>query len=113
MNMSGRCVLVTGGAGHIGLASSEAFAEQGALLVLVDRDQQALEASERHLKKKHGVEAKLVLADLEVIGQAAAIVKETEDTFGGLDVLVNCAAFVSMSQLSGWSEPFERQSVET
>ena len=113
MDMRGRCALVTGGAGHIGLAISEALAEQGALLVLVDQDQQALEAAARHLKEKHGAEAKLVLADLEVSGQTAAIAKEAEDAFGGLDVLVNCAAFVSTSQLSGWSEPFERQSVET
>jgi len=113
MDMKGRCALITGGAGHIGLAIAESLAEHGALLVLVDRNQDALNSAAKHLKERNGTEVKLVLADLETGRQAPALVNEAKDAFGRLDVLVNCAAFVSTSQLSGWSEPFERQSVET
>jgi len=113
MDLGGRCALVTGGAGHIGLAIAEALAEHGARLVLVDRDQAALDSAAEHLRGRSSAEVKLVLADLEADGHAAAIIHEAEAAFGSLDVLVNCAAFVSTSQLTGWSEPFERQSVET
>jgi NAD(P)-dependent dehydrogenase (short-subunit alcohol dehydrogenase family) len=113
MDMSGRCAVVTGGAGHIGLAIAESLAEHGANLVLVDRDRIALESAAKYIKEQNGAEVKVVLADLEADGHAAAIINEVEGAFGGLDVLVNCAAFVSTSELSGWSEPFEEQTVET
>ena len=34
-------------------------------------------------------------------------------TLGSLDIVVNCAAFVGTSGLSGWVTPFEEQSVDT
>ena len=41
----GRVVLVTGGAGAIGLASAQAFAAEGAAVFLVDRDAAAIDAA--------------------------------------------------------------------
>ncbi|MEQ9125679.1 MAG: SDR family NAD(P)-dependent oxidoreductase, partial [Alphaproteobacteria bacterium] len=57
MDLSGRTAVVTGGAGHIGAAMSEALAEQGADIVIVDLDAAAAAAAAARLEAAHGVRA--------------------------------------------------------
>lgn len=83
----GRVVMVTGGAGAIGLATAKAFADKGANVVLVDRDQEALDAALSQLGRWHSACAlDITQADAADAAMAAAVA-----AFGGLDVLVSNA----------------------
>ncbi|KAJ55896.1 short-chain dehydrogenase [Actibacterium mucosum KCTC 23349] len=83
----GKVVMVTGGAGAIGLATAKAFAAKGANILLVDMDQGALDKSLESLGKWHATHA----ADITVSGAAEAAVQAAIAAFGGLDILVSNA----------------------
>jgi NAD(P)-dependent dehydrogenase (short-subunit alcohol dehydrogenase family) len=79
-------VLVTAGAGGIGLAIARAFAASGAQVHVVDIDVPALEALAKESKSIHCSRCDLASrADIE------RMVPEAVGTLGGLDVLVNNA----------------------
>jgi NAD(P)-dependent dehydrogenase (short-subunit alcohol dehydrogenase family) len=80
-------VLVTGGAGAIGLATARAFAAQGATLFLVDRDPDALAKALALLGNDHGGLA----MDITAPGAAESAVSSCVRRFGGLDILVSNA----------------------
>jgi len=91
-DMQGRIVMVTGGAGAIGLATAQAFAARGATLFLVDRDAGALEGAVLSLGGDHAGHA----SDITEAGAAAAAVAACVARFGGLDILVsNAGAAIS------------------
>jgi rhamnose utilization protein RhaD (predicted bifunctional aldolase and dehydrogenase)/NAD(P)-dependent dehydrogenase (short-subunit alcohol dehydrogenase family) len=88
----GRIVLVTGGAGAIGLATALAFKAQGATLFLVDREAGALAEALARLGQDHGG----IALDITGPGAAARAVSACVMRFGGLDILVsNAGAAVS------------------
>jgi 2-keto-3-deoxy-L-fuconate dehydrogenase len=75
--MDGLRVLVTGGASGIGAATAAHFEEEGARVVVLDRD------------RAEGFTS--VVADLSDDASVRAAVAEAVETLGGLDVLVNNA----------------------
>ncbi|MBW7920661.1 MAG: bifunctional aldolase/short-chain dehydrogenase [Rubellimicrobium sp.] len=85
--LQGRVVLVTGGAGAIGLATARAFAAQGASLFLVDRPGAALDAALAALGGDHAGHG----GDITQPGAAGAAVAACVARFGGLDILVSNA----------------------
>lgn len=94
--LQGKAVLVTGGAGAIGLATAKAFKDQGANIFLVDRDQDALIEAIGNLGMDHDG-AVIDLCSAEGPQHAIdAIVRR----FGGIDILVsNAGAAWSKSML--------------
>ncbi|UUO04735.1 SDR family oxidoreductase [Blastopirellula sp. J2-11] len=82
-NNSGRVVLVTGGAGGIGLAICQAFAASGATTYAVDVSQ-----------PEPGVDlpAKLILGDVSQRDDCQRVITQVVEEAGALDVLVNNAA---------------------
>jgi NAD(P)-dependent dehydrogenase (short-subunit alcohol dehydrogenase family) len=112
LELNGRVALITGGAGHIGLACGEALAELGARIVVLDRDGDASEARARYLAETFGHEATPLIADLEDTNAAASAVATTVDRFGRLDILVNNAAYAGDSGLPGYAVPLPDQTVE-
>ena len=113
MDLTGRAALITGGAGHIGRAFGHTLAEAGAAVALLDVDPEETEIAARKIADRHTVKAlglTMDLADEAAVKEAPAKVAEE---LGSLDILVNCAAFVGTSNLSGWVVPFEEQSVDT
>jgi NAD(P)-dependent dehydrogenase (short-subunit alcohol dehydrogenase family) len=109
MSLAGRTALVTGGAGHIGAAIAEALAEAGATIALTDRQLPELERSAAHI---HGATGAMVATfDVELADEASVrgLPARVAAQCGGLDVLVNCAAFVGATKLDGWAVPFEQQ----
>jgi NAD(P)-dependent dehydrogenase (short-subunit alcohol dehydrogenase family) len=109
LRLDGRVVLITGGAGHLGRALAAAFADLGALVAVVDREADATAAAATAC----GSACTPFAADLSVDGVAAALPARVHAALGGLDVLVNNAAFVGASDLEGWAVPFAEQSVAT
>lgn len=111
MDLSGRVAVVTGGAGHLGREICDTLAELGAAVVVVDR-QDAKACAER-VAGEFKVEALAIDVDLSDEAATRAIATQVEARFGRCDILVNNAAFVGTSNLTGWAVPFAEQSVAT
>ena len=84
-------VVVTGAARGIGLAIAEAFAAEGARLVLADLAEQPLQAEAQRLAEVHGVRTLAVAGDLSREAGAQALLAQTQAAVGAADVLVNNA----------------------
>ncbi len=79
-------VLITGGASGIGAQMVAAFAEQGARVGFLDRD----DAASRDMAAQHGAE--YALCDLRDIPATRAAIENLAGRMGDFDVLVNNAA---------------------
>jgi NAD(P)-dependent dehydrogenase (short-subunit alcohol dehydrogenase family) len=90
-DFQGRTVMITGAAGNLGKAVAQAFARQGARLVLVDRATQRL-----HEQFGEGGPCLLVPADLLDGEAVAAAVGEVLRQTGRIDALCNLAGGFSM-----------------
>ena len=111
-DMDGRVALITGGAGHLGMAMGKALAEMGATIIILDIDKKQSEKVAAQFTEKFGgdhTELFINLADKKSIASAPQFI---EARYGHLDVLVNCAALVGSSGLKGWAKPFKEQDVE-
>lgn len=113
MALTGRVALVTGGAGYIGRAVAAGLAELGATVALTDCDGPACEAAARALGERFPARTLALTADLADEAAVKALPGQVAAELGGLDILVNSAAFVGDSKLSGWAVPFEEQSPDT
>ena len=112
MDLHGRVAMVTGAAGHLGSVMAQALAELGADLLLVDLDGTRAGKLAEQLEEAHGIQAIAVAADLEDEAAVRALPHRARDQLGRLDILVNNAAFVGTSGLTGWAVPFEKQTSE-
>lgn len=79
------CV-VTGAAGSIGLSSAQAFLREGARVLLVDRNQAALEAALRQLQAPPD-QAAGITANVADAGDTRKYVDHAVQLWGGVDVL--------------------------
>lgn len=113
MSLEGRVACITGGGGHIGSVMADALAELGADIVLVDREATACAAAAEQIRRAWPVRTLALTVDLENESAVRTIADSVAAGFGGLDVLVNCAAFVGTSKLEGWIGPFREQHAET
>lgn len=94
-SMSGRSVLIAGATGGLGSAIARNLAERGAILTLVSRSQDRLDALD--------VPGHRVALDLRDPEMSATATKAAVDHAGGLDVVVNAVgvvAFGPIDQLS-------------
>jgi NAD(P)-dependent dehydrogenase (short-subunit alcohol dehydrogenase family) len=109
--LEGRVAIVTGAGRGIGRAHALELARQGAKVVVNDfgvslaGEKESSPAEEVVAEiEKLGGEAVSNGADVADFEQAAAMVQQAVDTFGGLDVLVNNAGFVRDRMLVNTSE---------
>jgi D-xylose 1-dehydrogenase len=87
-SLNGKTVYITGGAGGIGEAVSTAFAQQGAIVGILDLDGKAADA----LAAKLGRGATAVQCDLREIEQLKTALEALKAKIGAADILVNNAA---------------------
>lgn len=95
--LSGKRVLVSGGARGIGRATAERFLEEDCRVAVLDRDPQTLPVVRDELP---GLDAVLE-ADVSREDQVAAAYDQLDALWGGLDVLINNAG---ISQRAGVAE---------
>jgi NAD(P)-dependent dehydrogenase (short-subunit alcohol dehydrogenase family) len=113
MKLSGRRALVTGGAGHIGLAVCETLLELGATVAITDLDPAACDERARSLSSLASTDRVFsVPGDLSDESQVRSIVKDATEFMGGLGILVHCAGYTGSTNAPGWAVPFEQQSLE-
>lgn len=112
MDLRGRKALVTGGAGHIGLAIGEALVELGARVAVVDRDPGACADRARALNRLRPGAAVPVACDLSDEGATRKAAREAKRLLGGIDILVHAAAYVGTTRHPGWAVPFAEQTTD-
>jgi short-subunit dehydrogenase len=100
MDVQSKVVIVTGASSGIGLATARLLARQGAKLALVSRSKEKLEQLSRELP-----DSLAVPADMTEIEEVKTMVKRTEEHFGRINVLVNCAG-------QGYDAPVEKTDVD-
>jgi NAD(P)-dependent dehydrogenase (short-subunit alcohol dehydrogenase family) len=103
MSFAGKAVIVTGASSGIGEATAEMLGREGASVVLVGRNDQALAAVARAVAAAGG-RAVTCRADVTQADAADAIVGTAVDAFGGVDVLVNAAGVIASGTLDQTSD---------
>ena len=89
-NLKGRVAVISGASSGLGVQMAKGFAEQGANLVILARRVERLIELQKQLEEK-GIKVLPIKCDVtstEDINHAASV---AEETFGHVDILVNCA----------------------
>lgn len=108
MQLNGKSALVTGGGKGIGRAIALAFAREGADVAVAARTQPDLAAVAGEIRKT-GKKGLAVVTDLSIPDQVGAMVDNTMNEFGKIDILVNNSGIegpivtVSDMDLDGWN----------
>jgi short-subunit dehydrogenase len=89
----GKWAVVTGASAGIGEALSTELARAGVNLVLTARRHERLDELARTLSIAHGIETKVITADLEDAESTDIIFEQTEGAGLAIDLLVNNAGF--------------------
>lgn len=89
MRFTGKTILVTGAGGGIGQACAQRLHDEGADLVLIDRDAEALAATQATLAAPERVLARV--QDVSVEAEAAAAFETAIQRFGRVDGVVSVA----------------------
>ena len=103
MRFADQVVIVTGGAQGIGRACVEAFAAEGAAVVVADIDAEGGEKTAEAITAKGG-RARFIGTDVGDAGQAQRLVDQTLAAFGRLDVLINNAGIIKTAEFLEISE---------
>ena len=106
IDMTGRIVIVTGGARGVGRGIVRRFHEAGADVVICGRNEPQEPVTDA------GRRAKFVQADVRVPEQIRAVVDETLDVYGRLDVLVNNAGGTGPSDVKTVSPRYHSAMVD-
>ena len=91
--MKDKIVLVTGASSGIGKAVAALFANNGATVIAVGRNDKGLSALRESVSSADGT-VKIQLADVTELSQIDRIVSEIVQSFGHIDVLVNSAGII-------------------
>ncbi|MEM6305845.1 MAG: SDR family oxidoreductase [Pseudomonadota bacterium] len=106
MNMQGKTVTITGASRGIGAAAARVFAQAGAQVALLARDQDAI----TQLQGEIGDSAIAIPCNVARFAELEAAVATTVQAFGSLDVLINNAgtvepiAHLASSDPAAWSQ---------
>jgi rhamnulose-1-phosphate aldolase/alcohol dehydrogenase len=105
-SLDGRVALITGGAGGIGAATARRLAAEGASIVLVDIDEQAVGEARAALGRSVGDDrVRAIPCDVTSEASVRAAFAYAVREYGGIDILVSNAGIASAS-------PIEETSLE-
>jgi 3-oxoacyl-[acyl-carrier protein] reductase len=110
MDLAGRHILVTGGAGGLGAAMGTTFRAAGAHVVLLDVAAERGQAVATRIGAEgDGPPVRFVAADLADLAGACDVVRAIDRDTGGLGGLVNNAAVVPLKPIADYTlEEYER-----
>ena len=89
-NLKGRVAVISGASSGLGVQMAKGFAEHGADLVILARREERLIQLQKELEEK-GIKVLPVKCDVTSTEDINHAAKVAEETFGHVDILVNCA----------------------
>ena len=98
--LDGKLALITGGARGIGKSFADAYAREGARIVIADIDINRA----RHAADEIGSTARAVRLDVTKVEEIDEAVNKVGRTLGGIDILVNNAAVFDMAPINDITE---------
>jgi len=113
ISLKGKSALITGAVGGIGQEIALTIAELGGDLVLVDLPGSDYNPLKQKILENWSVDIECVNCDLESKNSRVSLIKHLTSSRDRLDILINNAAFVGDSNLDGWIDNFNLQSIET
>jgi 3-oxoacyl-[acyl-carrier protein] reductase len=109
LGLDGKACVVTGASRGIGRAIARGLAAEGAAVLAVGRDADALEHAAQECRDAGG-EAAIAALDVTVPAAADQVVDACQDAFGGIDALVNNAGASQARRLEDLTdEDWQRQ----
>jgi sorbitol-6-phosphate 2-dehydrogenase len=93
-SLDGKIAIVTGGAQGLGEAISMRLAQEGCNVVIADINQDGIRETEAKIRAEFGVETLGMVTDVTQEDQVEALVEETVNKFGRLDILVSNAGIL-------------------
>lgn len=104
--------LVTGASGYLGRQITNQINQLSGSVLMIDRELALLEEVNANLITMYpNVSNTIFQCDLEFDQECEALVNFVNSKYGKLDCLINCAAYVGSSSLTGWSVEFEKQDI--
>ena len=106
-----KVLLITGATSGIGKATALRFAQAGASVAAVGRNEQASLELQKQIDSA-GAQCLAISADLSQEGESDGIIAKTVERFGGIDFLVNAAGHISSgtvetTSLQAWDAMLE------
>lgn len=95
MSMKDRVAIITGAGRGVGRATAQLFAREGARVVLFSRTHSQLDEVVAEISRRGG-EAIAVVGDVSREEDVQALFQQAKETYGRVDVLVNCAGIVAV-----------------
>ncbi|HWT63597.1 MAG TPA: L-iditol 2-dehydrogenase [Ochrobactrum sp.] len=95
-----KVALITGAARGIGLGFAEAYAREGAKVIIADINIERAEEAARSL----GSSVKAVKLDVTNLADIEKVVADIDKNYGGIDILVNNAAIFDMAPINAITE---------
>lgn len=106
--LAGQIAVITGGGGAIGAATAKAFAQAGAEIALIDRDEAAATARAKEI----GGAALAIACDVTDAASVRAAFDQAVAAFGGIDIVVSNAGAAWQGRIGDVDEAVLRQSFE-
>jgi len=97
--LSGKVAIITGAAQGIGKGFAIKFVEEGAKVVATDLNLEGLKETVEGIKKTHGNTITALKHDVSSEEEWKAVCQKAVERFGGIDLLVNNAAYCSNTNL--------------
>lgn len=104
MKLKDQVAIVTGSAQGIGRAVAEAFAREGAAIVVSDINADLCQKTADEIKQKYGVETLAVAANVSSLTDCDRLMQSTLDKFSKINILINNAGITRDNLVMRMSE---------
>ena len=95
IDLTGKCILITGGSAGLGAKAAEVFAEKGADIVVTGRDLEKGSRVTQTIQATTGVKVEIEALDLASVGSIRKFAEKINDRGRGFDIVLNNAGIMA------------------